>query len=62
MGSKMTESCRSFITMCLNDITLDKVENGEISVDKTQAVNGEIVTVTAKPSDNYQLNKIYVNR
>lgn len=45
----------------LNDITLDKVENGEISVDKTQAVNGEIVTVTAKPSDNYQLNKIYVN-
>lgn len=45
----------------LNDITLDKVENGEIFVDKTQAVNGEIVTVTAKPSDNYQLNKIYVN-
>lgn len=45
----------------LNNITLDKVENGEISVDKTQAVNGEIVTVAAKPSDNYQLNKIYVN-
>lgn len=45
----------------LRDITLDKVENGTISVDKTQAVDGERVTVTAIPAENYQLNKIYVN-
>ena len=45
----------------LNDVTLSKVENGTISVDKTQAVDGEIVTVTAVPADNYQLNTIYVN-
>lgn len=45
----------------LHDITLDKVENGTISVDKTQAVDGERVIVTATPAENYQLNKIYVN-
>lgn len=45
----------------LRDITLDKVENGTISVDKTQAVDGERVIVTATPAENYQLNKIYVN-
>lgn len=45
----------------LRDITLDKVENGTISVDKTQAVDGEKVTVKATPAENYQLNKIYVN-
>lgn len=45
----------------LRDITLDQVENGSITVDKTQAVDGERVTVTAVPNDGYQLNKIYVN-
>lgn len=45
----------------LRDITLDKVENGTISVDKTQAVDGERVIVTATPAENYQLSKIYVN-
>jgi len=47
---------------CLNDITISKdIENGVITADKTQAVDGEIVTVTALPSENYVLNKIYVN-
>lgn len=45
----------------LNDITLSDVENGTLSADKTQAVDGEIVTVTAVPDKNYNLNKIYVN-
>lgn len=45
----------------LNDITVSDVEHGTISVDKTQAVDDEIVTVTAVPDDGYKLNKIYVN-
>lgn len=49
-----------YFTM-LNDITVSEVENGTISVDKTQAVDGEIVMVTAVPDENYVLNKIYVN-
>ncbi|MBQ7033111.1 MAG: InlB B-repeat-containing protein [Clostridia bacterium] len=47
---------------CLNDITVSEgIENGTISVDKAQAVDGEIVTVTATPAAGYVLNKIYVN-
>lgn len=47
---------------CLNDITISQdIQNGTISVDKTQAVDNEIVTVTATPNENYILNKIYVN-
>lgn len=47
---------------CLNDITVsDDIENGTITVDKTQAIDGEVVTVTAIPSEGYVLNKIYVN-
>lgn len=45
----------------LRDITLSEVENGEISVDKPRAVDGEIVTVTAAANEGYVLNKIYVN-
>lgn len=45
----------------LRDITVDKIENGTISVDKLQAVDGERVAVTATPAEGYQLNKIYVN-
>lgn len=45
----------------LNDITVSDVENGTISVDKTQAVDGEVINVTAVPNENYVLNKIYVN-
>lgn len=47
---------------CLNDITVSNdIENGSISIDKVQAVDGEIVTVNATPDENYDLNKIYVN-
>lgn len=47
---------------CLNDITISgDIEHGKISADKVQAVDGEIVTVTATADENYTLNKIYVN-
>lgn len=47
---------------CLNDITVsDDIENGTITIDKTQAIDGEVVTVTATPNEGYVLNKIYVN-
>ena len=45
----------------LNDITVSESENGTVSVDRQQAVDGEIVTVTAVPNENYVLNKVYVN-
>lgn len=47
---------------CLNDITVSKdMENGGITVDKTQAVDGETVTITPTPNDGYELNSVYVN-
>ena len=47
---------------CLNDITVSKdIENGAVTADKTQAVDGETVTITATPNDGYELNSVYVN-
>lgn len=47
---------------CLNDITIsDDIENGTVTIDKTQAVDGEVVTVTATANDGYVLNKVYVD-
>ena len=47
---------------CLNDVKISEdIKNGTIAVDKTQAVDGETVTITATPNENYILNKIYVN-
>lgn len=47
---------------CLNDITISKdIVNGTVTADKSQAVDGEIVTVTAIPNNNYVVNKIFVN-
>lgn len=47
---------------CLNDITVsDDIENGTVTVDRAQAVDGEVVNVSAVPAENYVLNKIYVN-
>ena len=37
------------------------IENGEIAVDKTEAEEGELVTVTATPAAGYALDKIFVN-
>ena len=37
------------------------MENEGITVDKTQAVDGETVTITATPNDGYELNSVYVN-
>lgn len=45
----------------LRDITVSKSEHGTISVDKPQAIDDEIVTVSAEPDSGYELNKIYVN-
>ncbi|MBR5151993.1 MAG: InlB B-repeat-containing protein [Clostridia bacterium] len=47
---------------CLNDITISNdIVNGSVSIDKKQAVDGEIVTVTATPNTGYVLNKVYVD-
>jgi len=47
---------------CLNHIIIsDDITNGVVTVDKEQAVDGEVVTITATPAENYVLNKIYVN-
>ncbi len=47
---------------CLNDITVSNdIENGTVEIDREQAVDGEVVTVTATPADGYVLNKIYKN-
>lgn len=45
----------------LRDISISDTSNGRIMVDKSQAVDDEIVTVTAEPNEGYRLNKIYVN-
>jgi uncharacterized repeat protein (TIGR02543 family) len=46
----------------LNDVSISKdIVNGTVAVDKEQAVDGEIVTVTASPAEGYVLNTIYVN-
>lgn len=45
----------------LNDITVSETENGTIAVDRAQAVDDEIVNVTATPAEEYELNKVYVN-
>lgn len=47
---------------CLNYVTVsNEIVNGSVTVDREQAVDGEIVTVTVTPADGYVLNKIYVN-
>ncbi len=47
---------------CLNNITISSdIENGDVTVDKAQAIDGEVVTITATPDDGYVINKIYVN-
>ncbi len=48
-------------TDCLNEISVGAVEHGTVTVDKSQAVDGEIVTVSAVPDQGYVLGKIYVN-
>ena len=37
------------------------IENGTVSVDKTEAKRGELITVTATPNDVYELEAITVN-
>ena len=39
----------------------DKIEHGKITTDKSQAVKGEVVSITAIPDFDYELNKIYIN-
>ncbi len=46
----------------LNDIKIsDDIVNGSVNIDKAQAVDGEIVTVTATPAEGFVVNAIYVN-
>lgn len=47
---------------CLNDITISEdMENGTITANKTQGIDGEVVEITAVPDEGYVLNKAYVN-
>lgn len=47
---------------CLNDITISEdIENGTITANKTQGIDGEVVEITAVPAEGYVLNKAYVN-
>ncbi len=47
---------------CLKDIRISKdIECGTVLADKEQAVDGEIVTISAVPDNGYVLNKIYIN-
>lgn len=47
---------------CLNDIRLSaEIEHGSITLDKEQAVDGEIVTITPVPDSGYEFHKFYVN-
>lgn len=46
----------------LRDITISAdIVNGTVIVDREQAVDGEIVTLTVTPDDGYVVNTIYVN-
>lgn len=47
---------------CLNEVKISTdIENGTVTVDKELGIDGEFITVTAVPDENYVLNKIYVN-
>ncbi len=37
------------------------IQNGQVSVDKTEAQKGETITVTATPAEGYELETIFVN-
>lgn len=42
-------------------VTVDSVENGTVSVDKTTATIGDEITVTATPATGYELDTVKVN-
>lgn len=42
------------------NVTCDTVTNGTLSVDKTTAAEGDTVTITATPADNYKLDTLKV--
>lgn len=47
---------------CLKDISVSEdIENGTITANKTQGIDGEVVEITAAPAEGYVLNKAYVN-
>ena len=47
---------------CLKDISISEdIENGTITANKTQGIDGEVVEITAVPAEGYVLNKAYVN-
>ena len=47
---------------CLRDIIVsDEIEHGTITLDTYQAIDGEIINITAAPDEGYELNKFYVN-
>lgn len=41
-------------------ITVDSVKNGKVTVSPSRANKGDIVTITVKPNDGYQLDKLMV--
>ena len=42
-------------------ITIGQIENGTVTADKSEAAEGEVVTLTATADQNYVLSAIYVN-
>ena len=70
-GAKSTTGTASLIVVQPNDpkaaaptsykIAAGTVSGGTISVDKTEAVDGDTVTVTAAPEDGFGLKTIYVD-
>lgn len=43
------------------NINVDKVTNGTVTVDKSKAAEGEMVTLTVKPAEGYEIDKIIVD-
>ena len=41
------------------EIALEEVQNSQISVNKNEAAEGDVITVTAKPSDGYESESLY---
>jgi len=66
IGSRNTSltNAERFYVNSMDDvytITVGAVENGSVTVSRTECVNGMTVTVTAKPAEEYQLTHILVD-
>lgn len=73
---KLSSDAKTALENCLKDynlvekdgnfvngytVTADKAENGEVTVSPETVAEGDTVTVTVKPADGYELDKLTVN-